>query len=140
MPRTVARFLDEFGADSMQADDAYLTNDPWLGSGHLNDASMAMPITRKGELIGFAGVVSHLPDVGGRLRNPANKEIYEEGIRIPPMRFLTAGEVDESLVKMVQANVRVPDETLGDLGLRSPAAGSGNTAERIAGRSRCEAG
>ena len=115
MPRTVARFLDEFGADNMQADDAYLTNDPWLGSGHLNDASMAMPIMRNGELIGFAGVVSHLPDVGGRLRNPANKEIYEEGIRIPPMRFLTAGEVDESLVKMVQANVRVPDETLGDL-------------------------
>ena len=115
MPRTVSRFLEEFGADNMQADDAYLTNDPWLGSGHLNDASMAMPIMRDGELIGFAGVVSHLPDVGGRLRNPANKEIYEEGIRIPPMRFLTAGEVDESLVKMVRANVRVPDETLGDL-------------------------
>lgn len=115
MPRTVRRFIDEFGMDNIRAEDAYLTNDPWFGSGHLNDASMAMPIMRNGELIGFAGVVSHLPDVGGRLRNPDNKEIYEEGIRIPPMRFLRGGEADESLISMVKANVRVPEETLGDL-------------------------
>jgi N-methylhydantoinase B len=115
MPRTVGHFINEFGAENMREDDAYVTNDPWLGSGHLNDASLAMPIMRNGELIGFAGVVSHLPDVGGRLRNPANKEIYEEGLRIPPMRFLSAGEADESLLKMVRANVRVPDETIGDL-------------------------
>jgi N-methylhydantoinase B len=115
MPRTIAAFIENFGAPTMQHDDAYLTNDPWLGSGHLNDASMAMPIMRDGQLIGFAGVVSHLPDVGGRLRNPANREIYEEGMRIPPMRFLCAGEPDESLISMVRANVRVPDETMGDL-------------------------
>ena len=115
MPRTISHFLSEFGPENMQADDAYVTNDPWLGSGHVNDASMAMPIMRDGELIGFAGVVSHLPDVGGRLRNPANKEIYEEGIRIPPMRFMHAGVADESMIKMLRANVRVPDETLGDL-------------------------
>ena len=115
MPRTIGHFIDEFGIDGMRDGDAYVTNDPWLGSGHLNDASLAMPIMREGELIGFAGVVSHLPDVGGRLRNPANKDIYEEGLRIPPMRFLHAGEVDESLLRMVRANVRVPDETTGDL-------------------------
>ena len=115
MPRTVGRFLAEFGADGMRPGDAFLTNDPWLGSGHLNDASMAMPIFRDGELIAFAGVVSHLPDVGGRLRNPANAEIYEEGLRIPPMRFLAAGEADRSLIRMIEANVRVADETVGDL-------------------------
>ncbi|MEM7407918.1 MAG: hydantoinase B/oxoprolinase family protein [Pseudomonadota bacterium] len=115
MPLTITEFIKEFGTGSMGDDDAYLTNDPWLGTGHLNDASMAMPILRNGELIGFAGVVSHLPDVGGRLRNPANKEIYEEGIRIPPMRFLKGGEPDESIVRMIRANVRVPDETLGDI-------------------------
>ena len=65
MPRTVRRFIDEFDMENIQAEDAYLTNDPWYGSGHLNDASMAMPIMRNGKLIGFAGVVSHLPDVGG---------------------------------------------------------------------------
>jgi N-methylhydantoinase B len=72
MPRTIGHFIDEFGIDGMRDGDAYVTNDPWLGSGHLNDASLAMPIMREGEFIGFVGVVSDLPDVGGRLRNPAN--------------------------------------------------------------------
>ena len=115
MPSTIGHFIAEFGAGNMRDDDAYITNDPWLGSGHLNDASLAMPIFRNGELIAFAGVVSHLPDVGGRLRNPANREIYEEGLQIPPMRILKAGEPDESLVKMIRTNVRVPDETMGDI-------------------------
>ena len=70
MPVTTRHYLSEFGAETMVEGDAFLTNDPWLGTGHLNDASMAMPIFLKGELIGFAGVVSHLPDIGGRLRSP----------------------------------------------------------------------
>ncbi len=114
MPRTIEHFIDEFGVENMREGDAYVTNDPWFGSGHLNDASLAMPLFRDGELIGFAGVVSHLPDIGGRLRNPGNKEIYEEGLRIPPMRLLHADEPDESLIRMIRANVRVPDETMGD--------------------------
>jgi N-methylhydantoinase B len=114
MPRTIEHFIKEFGIENMREDDAYVTNDPWLGSGHLNDASLAMPLFRGGELIGFAGVVSHLPDIGGRLRNPGNKEIYEEGLQIPPMRILREGEPDESLIRMIRANVRVPDETMGD--------------------------
>jgi N-methylhydantoinase B len=115
MPRTVGHFIEAFGADTMAADDAFITNDPWLGSGHLNDASLAMPIIRNGEVIAFAGVVSHLPDVGGRLRNPANREIYEEGLQIPPTRIMRGGAVDETLVNIIRANVRVPDETMGDI-------------------------
>ena len=114
MPATIGHFIEEFGIDDMREGDAYVTNDPWLGSGHLNDASLAMPVFRDGQLIAFAGVVSHLPDVGGRLRNPANREIYEEGLQIPPMRLLRAGEPDESLIKIIRTNVRVPDETMGD--------------------------
>ncbi|NIS29015.1 MAG: hydantoinase B/oxoprolinase family protein, partial [Actinobacteria bacterium] len=60
MPRTIGHFIREFGIDAMREDDAFVTNDPWAGSGHLNDASLAMPIVRHGELVGFAGVVSHL--------------------------------------------------------------------------------
>ncbi len=115
MPSTVRHFLSVFGADSMRPGDAYVTNDPWIGSGHLNDASLAMPIFRRGKLIAFAGVVSHLPDVGGRLRSPSNTELYEEGIQIPPSRLLIAGEPDRTLVSLIRANVRVPDETMGDL-------------------------
>ena len=115
MPNTVGHFIDAFGTKNMAEDDAYITNDPWLGSGHLNDASLAMPIFRRGELIAFAGVVSHLPDIGGRLRNPANREIYEEGLQIPPMRIMARGEPDQSLITMIRRNVRVPDETMGDI-------------------------
>lgn len=115
MPATIGHFLQTFGPETMRDGDAYITNDPWLGSGHLNDASMAMPIFHDGELIAFAGVVSHLPDVGGRLRNASNREIYEEGLQIPPMRILREGEPDESLITMIRRNVRVPEETIGDL-------------------------
>jgi N-methylhydantoinase B len=115
MPKTIEHFIEEFGLDSMREGDAFITNDPWLGTGHLNDASLAMPIFRNGELVAFAGVVSHLPDVGGRLRNISNREIYEEGLQIPPMRLLDAGEPDRSLITIIRRNVRVPDETMGDL-------------------------
>ncbi|MEM7252206.1 MAG: hydantoinase B/oxoprolinase family protein [Pseudomonadota bacterium] len=115
MPATIGHFLSTFGPDSMVDGDAFITNDPWLGSGHLNDGSLAMPIFCGETLIGFAGVVSHLPDVGGRLRNPGNREIYEEGLQIPPMRILRAGDPDESLITLIRQNVRVPDETMGDI-------------------------
>jgi N-methylhydantoinase B len=115
MPSTIRHFLSVYGADGMREGDAYVTNDPWLGSGHLNDASLAMPLFRNGRLIAFAGVVSHLPDIGGRFRSPSNVELFEEGLQIPPSRLLTAGEPDATLVSLIRANVRVPDETMGDL-------------------------
>jgi N-methylhydantoinase B len=115
MPATIGHFIETFGTQTMRSGDAFVTNDPWLGSGHLNDASLAMPIFRDGELIAFAGVVSHLPDIGGRLRNASNREIYEEGLQIPPMRIMRAGEPDESLLTIIRRNVRVPEETVGDL-------------------------
>ena len=115
MPATIRHFIEVFGIDRMKPGDAFVTNDPWLGSGHLNDASLAMPIFRAGKVVGFAGVVSHLPDVGGRLRSPSNTELFEEGLQIPPSRLLNAGEPDPMLVSLIRANVRVPDETMGDL-------------------------
>ncbi len=115
MPVTIRHFIETFGIGSMRDGDAFITNDPWIGTGHLNDASLAMPIFRNGEVIGFAGVVSHLPDIGGRLRNAANRELFEEGMQIPPMRILAAGEPEKALIQLIRANVRVPDETMGDI-------------------------
>jgi len=115
VPATIRSFIGVFGIENMRAGDAFITNDPWLTTGHLNDATLAMPIFRDGEVVGFAGVVSHLPDVGGRLRNPANRELFEEGLQIPPMRILHAGVQNSTLVEMIRANVRLPDETLGDI-------------------------
>ncbi len=115
LPATICVFIQEHGIETMRAGDVFITNDPWHGSGHLNDASIACPIFRDGRVVAFAGVVSHLPDIGGRLRNPANRELYEEGFQIPPMRLMAAGEADATLVRLLRQNVRVPDETLGDV-------------------------
>ncbi len=115
MPATISVFIQEHGIETMRDGDVFITNDPWHGSGHLNDASIACPIFRDGRVVAFAGVVSHLPDIGGRLRNPANRELFEEGFQIPPMRLMTAGREDATLVRLLRQNVRVPEETLGDL-------------------------
>lgn len=115
MPVTIRKFIEQFGIENMRDGDAFITNDPWIGTGHLNDANLAMPIFHNGKVIGFAGVVSHLPDIGGRLRNPANRELFEEGFQIPPIRILDGGEPNEVLIRLIRSNVRVPDETMGDI-------------------------
>ncbi|EJN06737.1 hydantoinase B/oxoprolinase family protein [Phyllobacterium sp. YR531] len=115
LPETVRLFSREFGIESMRPGDVFITNDPWYGTGHLNDATIVAPIFVQDDIVGFAGVVSHLPDIGGRLRNPANRELFEEGLQIPPLRLLHAGEEDKVLIRMIRENVRVPDETMGDI-------------------------
>lgn len=115
LPATVRIMLERFDRDAMQPGDVFITNDPWFGTGHLNDATIVAPIHRDGVVIGFAGVVSHLPDIGGRLRNPANRELYEEGLQIPPLHLLRSGTEDPTLIAMIRENVRVPDETMGDI-------------------------
>lgn len=115
LPETVRHFLRTFGIDTMRPGDVFITNDPWHGTGHLNDATIVAPIFFRGSVVGFAGVVSHLPDIGGRLRNPSNRELYEEGLQIPPLRLLHAGREDAVLISIIRENVRVPDETMGDI-------------------------
>ena len=115
LPETVRIILSRFDRSEMQPGDVFITNDPWFGTGHLNDATIVAPIHRAGHVIGFAGVVSHLPDIGGRLRNPANRELFEEGLQIPPLHLLRAGKEDATLVALIRENVRVPDETMGDI-------------------------
>ena len=102
MPQTIRTFIRTSGTQTMREGDVFITNDPWYGSGHLNDASIVAPIFQDGRVIGFAGVVSHLPDVGGRLGNPANRELCEEGLRVPPLRLLTGGREAPTLIAMIR--------------------------------------
>lgn len=115
LPATVRIMLERYDINAMRPGDVFITNDPWHGTGHLNDATIIAPIHRAGVVVGFAGVVSHLPDIGGRLRNPANRELYEEGLQIPPLHLLRAGVEDATLIALIRENVRVPDETMGDI-------------------------
>ena len=115
VPATIRVFIREHGIAAMRPGDIFITNDPWHATGHLNDATIAAPIFRGNEVIGFAGVVSHLPDIGGRLRNPANRELFEEGLQIPPMHLLAAGQEDRTLTRLIRQNVREPEETMAQI-------------------------
>lgn len=115
IPRTVKAFLAQFGREGLAPGDALITNDPWLGSGHLPDITMAVPVFDGDELIAFMASTAHSPDVGGRLRSADSREIYEEGLFIPPLKFRDRGVLNPTLESIIRANVRVPELTLGDL-------------------------
>lgn len=115
LPVTVRAFIGKWGADGFREGDLLATNDPWLGTGHLPDLTMAMPVFHGGRLVAFAGVIAHLPDVGGRRRAPDSVDIYEEGLQIPLLKAKRGGEWDATFVEFVRTNVRVPDEVVGDI-------------------------
>ena len=115
MAESVGHFIREIGRESIFLDDVYITNDPWMGTGHLHDITMVSPTFRKGTLIGFFACTAHVVDIGGRGFGPDGNEVYEEGLQIPIMKFAERGEVSRTLLKIVRANVREPDQVVGDL-------------------------
>ncbi|GAA4322324.1 hydantoinase B/oxoprolinase family protein [Pigmentiphaga soli] len=115
LPATVRHFLDKYPPDTMKPGDVYITNDPWKGSGHVHDVTTVTPIFHRGTLVAFAAVVSHLPDIGGKLRSNSSREIYEEGLQIPLMKLLDAGEPNQVLIEMITQNIRVPEQGMGDI-------------------------
>ena len=115
LPRTVRAAMQLIGADEIRPGDIYITNNPWIGTGHLNDVCMVKPIFHQNKLIGFAATAGHVPDIGGKIRSVDSRELYEEGFHIPMMRFLRGGVADESLITLIKTNVRTPEQTIGDL-------------------------
>ncbi|MEO8740769.1 MAG: hydantoinase B/oxoprolinase family protein, partial [Casimicrobiaceae bacterium] len=98
--------------------DLYITNDPYDGSTHLPDIVLVKPVFFAGELIGFAAALAHMTDIGGRIPGgnaSDSTEIYQEGLRIPPSRLWREGEPDETMFRLIERNVRVPDMVLGDI-------------------------
>ena len=115
LPRTTKEFLRRFPVEEWRAGDCVVTNDPWLATGHLPDFTAVSPIFHRGRLVGFAGSIAHSPDVGGALWSADCRELFEEGIRVPPARLFREGRRNEELVELLLANVRVPRQVLGDL-------------------------
>jgi len=115
VPRTITHFLKDYPEGALEPGDILITNDIWLGTGHLPDITVAKPIFHRGRLVGFAGSVAHAPDIGGRIRSPDARDVFEEGLQIPVMKAMRAGTIDETLEKFLRKNVRVPDQVMGDL-------------------------
>jgi len=115
LPETVKHFLRSFPPETLKPGDVLITNDLWLGTGHLPDITVAKPIFRNGKLVAFSASTAHAPDIGGKIRSPEPREVFEEGLQIPPLKLMRAGEVDETLVAILRKNVRTPEQTMGDL-------------------------
>ena len=92
-----------------------ITNDPWMTSGQLNDFTVVTPVFRQGRIVGYFGNLCHAADIGGQVFSGEAHEIYEEGLRVPVTKLFDRGEPNQELLKIIRANVRLPDETVGDL-------------------------
>ena len=115
LPRTVKHFLTEYPIDRLQPGDVLITNDMYQGSGHLPDINLGKPLFYEGRMIGYAATTAHAPDIGGKIRSPEPREVFEEGLQIPIMKMIDGGKVNDTLVSIIRKNVRTPDQTMGDL-------------------------
>src|SRR6185369_4947096 len=87
----------------------------WMGTGHLFDINLALPIFHRGRLVAFAASTAHAADIGGRSGAQKIPDVFEEGFQIPVMKLAERGELDRSLLKLLRRNVRAPEQVLGDL-------------------------
>jgi len=110
--------LKHFPVQAMRAGDAYLLNDPWSGGTHLPDLALVRPIVCEGRVVALAAAILHHQDVGGSTPGsipPDATEIFQEGLRIPPIQWREAGKVREDVARLLLANSRTPDNLRGDL-------------------------
>lgn len=115
----VAKILELFPVAKMKAGDAFIMNEPYQGGTHLPDIAIVTPIVAKdGRVVAISAAMTHHQDMGGMSPGsvPTNAvEIFQEGLRIPPLRFRENGEYNETLVSLIRQNVRIPNTVMGDL-------------------------
>ncbi len=114
MAETVKAKIRHFGYDGMAPGDILVTNDAYTTGSHLNHVTLTLPIFHKRVLVGFACCMAHWLDVGGSLPN-AGTDIYSEGLQIPPVKYQSAGIVNQDVVDIIRMNVRIPHRAMGDL-------------------------
>lgn len=121
-----------YGPENMGPGDAVLCNDPYLGGVHLNDISLISPVFCEGELFGYVANMAHHVDVGGGA--PASvgafREVYQEGIIIPPVKLVAHGEIVEDVFRLILGQIRSKRETAGDF--RAQMAANATGARRLA--------
>jgi N-methylhydantoinase B len=115
MAASVRHFIEKFPLETMSEGDVFLTNDPWLGTGHLNDFTVVTPTWRDGEIVALFACTTHVADIGGRGFGADGRQCYEEGINIPIMRLAEGGRMNRTVLDIIAANNRNPIEVEGDL-------------------------
>lgn len=115
LTRTLRHFLKLRPEQDWRAGDVGITNDPWLVAGHLPDVAILAPIVIGDRLVAWSGSIAHQVDIGGIGWSADARQVYEEGLRIPPLLLFRAGKPNEDLLQVIRSNVRLPDQVIGDL-------------------------
>src|SRR5215471_16982804 len=115
MARSVGYFLERFPDATMAPGDVFVTNDPWHGTGHLNDYVVVTPAFCGGRLIALFACTGHMTDVGGIGLSPDGTDLFMEGVAVPIMKLIDRGRTNDTLLAIAKANSRVPLELEGDL-------------------------
>ncbi len=115
MAAAVNELRARFPAREMRPGDIYMTNDPWLASGHLNDFLLVMPVFKNGRIVGYTSCTSHLVDLGGLGMGPEGGDVFDEGLLIPPCKVVAEGVPNQLLLEIIRANSREPIANEGDL-------------------------
>ncbi len=115
MAASVGFFLRKHPPGTLEPGDVLVTNDPWHGTGHLNDFTVVTPVFRNGQPVALFAATSHIADVGGLGFGPDGRQVFEEGINLPIGYLFRAGEINETLIEILRANVRDPRAAEGDL-------------------------
>jgi len=115
MAASVGFFLEKFPVEDLHPEDVLLTNDPWHGTGHLNDFTVITPVFKKGRPVALFAATSHIADVGGLGFGPDGRQVFEEGLNIPMGYLYRAGKANGVLLEILRANVRDPRAAEGDL-------------------------
>lgn len=114
MAESVKHFLRHFPVETMKEGDAYITNDPWMGTGHLNDFVVTTPAFKDGKPVALFSCTSHLMDIGGIGFGPDATDVFMEGLYLPMLKLIDAGKVDQNVMAIIRANTRQPVDTEGD--------------------------
>lgn len=115
MAASVGKFLACHPLSSLRPGDVLVTNDPWDGTGHLNDFTVVTPVFHRGAAVALFASTSHIADVGGRGFGPDANDLFEEGLQIPITHLFREGRRDETLMAIIARNVRDPVVAEGDL-------------------------
>jgi len=115
LPEAVKALFEAFPPDDLVDGDVLITNDPWVCAGHLFDLAVVTPVFRKRTVVGLVGSIGHCSDIGGTKDSGRAREVYEEGLQIPPLKLYRAGHLNTDLAAMIRHNVRRPQMVFGDV-------------------------
>ncbi len=126
--RMIPMVISKYGQENLYQGDMLITNDPYSGGAHLNDICLIAPVFDDKLKIGYVANMAHHVDVGGSTPSslPLSKEIYQEGIIIPPVKLVTGGKINEDIFNFFRQNVRAKYEVSGDIKAQIAANRTGN--------------